>query len=427
MTLTIPDQLQDALTKPVAIFGSSLSGEGVLALLRMLGLSGEFYDRDGREFNRAAAASHRLAVFSPGFAPNHPWMVTAFEEGMQCMSELDFASLFWRGQVVAVTGTNGKTTLTEFLTHALRMNGEEAYAAGNIGRAFSTLVADTAGGSKEAIVVCEVSSFQAETLQHLSPNATLWANFAEDHLERHPGMEAYFSAKWNLVARSPEDAVLIGTSVQNYARKFNRELPTTAWVASDKMARDPQLDGTVFADAPQRENFLMAAAWWKLTKRNPEVLYTAARSFGLGRHRLQKVSSYEGVDYWNDSKATNFHAVEAAVGRFQQPLRIILGGKPKGGDIEGFVKRLAPRLKKAYLIGENAPILMEYFAHTGAAATLCTTLDQAVTLAAGEAESGDQVILSPGFASFDQFANYEARGNKFEEQVHALGSPMKIR
>src|ERR1019366_5706655 len=263
MPLTPPAFLQPLLAQPVAILGGGVSGDGARALLAALGATGHVYDVKGTEFTAKAASGHLLAVYSPGFEPGHPWLARARTAGLECLAELDFAALCWRGRVVAVTGTNGKTTLTEFLTHALRLSGRAAWATGNIGHAFSQLVVETAGGVKDAVAICEVSSFQAEALRHLQPDATLWTNFAEDHLERHPGLEAYFSAKWNLVARTTPGGVLAGSSVVRYAAKFDRPLAATAGVPSEGQPADPRLAGTVFADYPQRENFLLAAAWWR--------------------------------------------------------------------------------------------------------------------------------------------------------------------
>ena len=415
------------LGKPVAIFGGGISGEGVQALLAALGATGRVYDAKGADFTAKAAAGHALAVFSPGFVPAHPWLLRARDAGVECLAELDFAALGWRGRIVAVTGTNGKTTLTEFLTYALRTIGRDAWATGNIGHAFSQLVADTAGGTKDALAICEVSSFQAEVLRHLRPGATLWTNFAEDHLERHPGLEAYFSAKWNLVTRTPPGAVLAGSSVQRYAEKFDRPLPAASCVATEGAPADPRLAGTVFADYPQRENFLLAAAWWRAEGLDEGALLAAAGTFQLGRHRLARVADHDGVAFWNDSKATNFHAVEAALAKFRAPVILIAGGKGKGGDLAGFVHRIAPRVQHAMLIGATSAELAFQCAACRVAHTSCASLDEAVRRAAELAAPGDQVLLSPGFASFDQFRDYEDRGDQFERLVRDLGAAANLR
>jgi len=427
MTPAIPTSLRSTLTKPVAVFGRGVSGEGVLALLEKWGVPAIVYDRTGTPFTPEVAVSHGLVVFAPGFPPNHPWLVTAVAAGLECLGELDFASLFWRGRIVAVTGTNGKTTLTEFLTHALRQAGENAHATGNIGRPLARLVVDRSGGTDHEIAVCEVSSFQAETMQHFHADATLWTNFAEDHLERHPGLEAYFSAKWNLVVRTTEDGFFAGSSVIAHARKFNRTLPRSAWVETEGVAADPRLEATVFANYPQRENYLLAAAWWRASGREPAELAKAADSFRLGRHRMTRVGAIDGATYWNDSKATNFHAVEAAVSQFDRPVLLIAGGRTKGGGLSDFVKRLAPAVREIFLIGEVSAELAAACVRENLPHVFCETLREAVQRAAEQAGSGDHVVLSPGFASFDMFHDYQDRGHQFEQFVQELGKTANLR
>lgn len=440
MPLAPPDFLLPLLARPVAILGGGVSGEGVRTLLGVLGVEGKTYDARGAEFTADAAPGHALAVFSPGFAPNHPWLERARAAGVECLGELDFASLFWSGRVVAITGTNGKTTLTEFLTHALASVGRSARATGNIGRPLSDLVAAADGGKRDWLAICEVSSFQAETLRHFRAEATLWTNFAEDHLERHAGLEEYFGAKWNLVAhtsprrgsdlggvnpsglRDSSGTVFVGSSVERWARKFDRDLAAAVVVATEDQLADPRLAGTGLADYPQRENFLLAAAWWRAVGLGESALFAAARSFRLGRHRLSRVGELDGVTYWNDSKATNFHAVEAALAGFAAPVVLIAGGKSKGGDLAGFVRRIAPRVKHALLIGETSAELARHCAAGRVTHTPCGTLAEAVHRAAELASPGEHVLLSPGFASFDLFRNYEDRGDQFEALVHDLGT-----
>ena len=425
MPLVAPDSIRSLLAKPVAVFGAGLSGEGICALLSRVGATAAVYDAKGAAFTVAAAREHALVVFSPGFAPDHSWLVVARDAGLTCLGELDFASLFWRGRILAITGTNGKTTLTEFLTHALQRSGDDAHATGNIGHPFSRLAADLEGGEAHTIAVCEVSSFQAETLQHFRATASLWTNFAEDHLERHPGLEAYFAAKWNLVTHTmttPEGGVYLGSSVSRYAVKFDRPLSNVVRVETEGRPPDPGLAGTVFEHYPQRENFLLAKAWWHSSGHPESDLYAAARTFKLGRHRLTRVGEVAGVTYWNDSKATNFHAVEAALLQFRDPVILIAGGKPKGGNIGGFVQRIASRVAHVMLIGATRTELAMHCAAQHAPHTVCASLGDAVRRAAKLAPAGGHILLSPGFASFDQFRNYEDRGEQFEQIVRELAA-----
>ena len=420
MKLETPEFLRSRLGKPAAVLGAGVSGNGALALLSKLGAMADVYDRKGVAFTEEAARRHGVIIFSPGFHLHHPWLETARKAGCICMAEVDFASLFWRGTIVGVTGTNGKTTLTEFLAHSLTEGGRWARACGNVGVAFSRLVADEEGGSPDAVAVCELSSFQAEQLGHLWADSLLWTNFAEDHLERHVGMEAYFAAKWELVLRTSRGRFQAGSSVGRHANGFGRPMPEGSEVETEGLPSDPRLAGTPFEAYPMRENFILAASWWRTEGLDESVLYAAAHSFRLGRHRLSKVATVDGVAFWNDSKATNFHAAEAALAAFRKPVVLIAGGRSKGGDLAGFVRRIAPRVAHAVLIGETAPALSAACEECGVQRSMSVTMEEAVRAAAAAAHSGGVVLLSPGFASFDMFLSYEDRGDQFERAVSEL-------
>lgn len=417
-----PDDISVLLQRPVAVFGGGVSGQGVLALLAGIGAVGRLYDEKStdaeNQFTAEHANRHGLVVFSPGFPVEHLWLATARAVGCVCLGELDFASLFWRGEILAITGTNGKTTLTEFLTHALILAGRPAHMTGNIGYSFSRFVTEQTG--RVDLAVCEISSFQAETLQHLRPTVTFWTNFAEDHLERHPGMNAYFAAKRRLVERTPPGSVFAGSSVQRYAAESGRVLPASAYVATEGQPADARLAGTVFEHYPQLENFLLAAAWWRQAGLSEAKLYLAARSFRLGQHRLAKVGERRGVTFWNDSKATNFHAVEAALSTFAAPVFWIGGGKAKGGDLAGFADRITGKIRHAFLIGETQPALSGLLRSHQLPVTPSGSLEEAVRGAFAQAGTGDHILLSPGFASFDMFRGYDDRGRQFESLVENL-------
>jgi UDP-N-acetylmuramoylalanine--D-glutamate ligase len=420
MALKKPDFLMSRLERPVAIFGSAVSGNGAAALVAKIGSEPVLYDRHGTPFDAEAAGRHSLVIFSPGFTVHHPWLELARKGGSVCMAEIDFAALFWHGPVVAVTGTNGKTTLTEFLTHALNRSGRRARAAGNIGYPLSLLAAEEDGGGPELTAVCEVSSFQAEQVGHLQADSLIWTNFAEDHLERHRSMDAYFAAKWELVLRTPAGRFLAGSSVARFAAASGRSMPPGSDVETEGLPSDPTLEGTPFASYPQRENFVLASAWWRAERRDPQALRDAARSFRMGRHRLARVGVADGVTFWNDSKATNFHAAEAALAGFAGPVVLIAGGRSKGGDLAGFARRIAPRVAHVVLIGETAAALGEALGGAGAAHSFAGSMEEAVRGAAAKCPPGGDVVLSPGFASFDMFRSYEDRGDRFERAVADL-------
>jgi UDP-N-acetylmuramoylalanine--D-glutamate ligase len=281
---------------------------------------------------------------------------------------------------------------------------------------------DRGGGGPESIAVCEVSSFQAETLRHFRADSVIWTNFAEDHLERHGSMNDYFFAKWHLLERCIGGHVHVGSSVQFHASEFGQTLPAEACVASENEPGDVLLQGTLFADYPQRENFLLIAAWWRTTGLRESILYAAARTFAPARHRMERVGEFGGVTWWNDSKATNFHAAEAALARFTTPVLLVAGGKSKGGDLAGFIFRIAPRVRHVALIGETRHTLASACVEAGLSHTVCADLDEAVRALAAQARPGDQALLSPGFASLDQFKSYAERGDRFVNLVQNLSA-----
>ena len=217
-------------------------------------------------------------------------------------------------------------------------------------------------------------------------------------------------------------AVFAGSSVQRHALAQGQTLPAEACVETEDQPGDLLLLGSVFAEYPQRENFLLAAAWWRAAGLREALLYTAAQSFALGAHRLTRVADRAGVTYWNDSKATNFHAVEAALTRFPAPVLLIAGGKSKGGDVAAFVRRIAPRVRHLLLIGETRSLLSTFCGAHGVESTVCADLAEAVPAAARLARPGEHVLLSPGFASLDQFRSYEDRGQQFIASVNNLGA-----
>lgn len=427
--MELPVAIASLLKRPVAILGNGVSGKGVAALLRSHDIAHDIYDRNGDDpvhpnFTEKDARRHDLVVYSPGFPLKHPWLELARRANCTLLGELDFASLFWDGGIVAITGTNGKTTLTEFLTRALKRYGVDAVSAGNIGYPLSRIF--ELSTTSRTLAVCEVSSFQSERLHHFHPGALLWTNFAEDHLDRYPTMHAYFEAKWNLVERLSRPCLIVGKSVAEWAKRLGYTLPSFTRVVD--VESEPGLEGTLFESPPQRENYLLAKSYWAAEGLPLAALEDAARSFVAGKHRLTRVAQIGQVSFWNDSKATNFHATLSAVTTFREPILWIGGGKSKGGDIREFARQLAPSIREAFLIGETAEALKGYFEEFGCPAMTCRNVDEAVYSAFQRVDGPSVILLSPGFASMDMFTNYAERGIAFERAVLSLkkSSPESI-
>lgn len=420
------EEIRGRLGRPVAIWGRGFSGRGAQTLLAARGVDSVVYDAadplaDRVTFGPEQASAHDLVVFSPGFSPDHPWFTVADEAGCVCLGELDLAALFWRGPVVAVTGTNGKTTLTELLTHALGTAGRPALAVGNVGASFTRITACVTDTNVTA--VCEVSSFQAETLRLLKPDWTLWTNFAEDHLERHGDLDSYFRAKMNLLDRTPAGRSVVGPGVVDFAVGQGLNLEGVESVSDVPADVINLAEGTPFACGPQVWNLALAAAWWRRQGLPDEALQRALQTFQIGRHRLQRVATVDGVVYWDDSKATNFHACEAALATIDAPVVWIGGGKSKGGDLPGFVSRISPRIRSAVLLGETGPALADLFSARGVPARVVSDLEEAVMDCRARARQGDAVVLSPAFSSFDLFDGYADRGDQFSGAVRKLLAP----
>jgi UDP-N-acetylmuramoylalanine--D-glutamate ligase len=417
----IPEQLRKRLTRPAAIFGGGVSGRAVAEALSHSGSASVIYDEKGenRVFGETEAKRHDLVIYSPGFPQPHPWLIAARRAGLMCLSELDFGSLLWSGPTVAVTGTNGKTTLTEFLSFAHKRMGQNAIACGNIGLPL-TAIANTATNATFLAVV-EVSSFQSEDLRYYSPETVLWINFDEDHLDRHGDGETYFRAKYKLVERMvPGGTLIVGESVEAYAKQFGIELPENTIVAKRGDVVQTLPEGSVFQSWPQQENWALAVRYAEAKGLSRQSLEESAKLFRLAPHRLRKVAEAKGIEFWNDSKGTNFHSVYAALAQFNIPVRWIGGGKWKGGDLKHFVQQINPQIEAAYLIGETAPDLQKFFAELGKNARCYSSLQDAVVAATRDAHGPMAILLSPGFSSFDMFNGYAERGLVFERAATSL-------
>ncbi|MCZ6674138.1 MAG: UDP-N-acetylmuramoyl-L-alanine--D-glutamate ligase [Verrucomicrobia bacterium] len=418
--MRVSEDIQSWLKKPVAIFGAGVSGKAAAELIESEGGTSIVYDETNTDFpvkfSKAEAKGHKLVIASPGFSADHTWMRAARESGCEIIGELDLSSLLWEGRVVAVTGTNGKTTLVEFITHSLRYAGLDAYAVGNIGYAFASLLQKV--NSPDAWAVVEVSSFQAELMRYFKADSIVWSNFSEDHLDRYRTMGKYFFAKARLLDVGKAKTVLIGREVEHHYQLLNQAIPGDTYVVDSSYVRIPA--NSVFSLKPQRENFQLAAALFRSWGYDPEMLNESVCTFEQSPHRLALVSEVNGIEFWNDSKATNFSAAEAALKHFQQPVFWIGGGRPKGGRIDAFAQRISHRFQKAFLTGDTGEDLGHIFDELQVPWESFDTLENAVKASYDQAFMGAVVLFSPGFASQNPFRNYSERGNCFEKVVSDL-------
>ncbi|MEM1221321.1 MAG: UDP-N-acetylmuramoyl-L-alanine--D-glutamate ligase [Verrucomicrobiota bacterium] len=417
----------------VAVLGAGISGQAASRLAKASGAEVCVYDENGAgdqtEFSETSIEQNDLFILSPGFAAQHPWRRLITHSKKRFYGELGYAASHWKGRLFAVTGTNGKTTLTQFIAEALKNAGEDVFPVGNIGMPFSDLVLSDAN-QKDAIAVCEVSSFQAELTHGLALDLLLWSNFAEDHLDRYSSMSEYFAAKVNLLASLKSGAsCLLGARVPSWFRKFGIEIPPSAVVVDDDLLPTALGQHSPFSRFPHSKNFQIAAALWGQMDLPVSSLIKTANEFQLAPHRMTLVHQLGNVCFWDDSKATNFHATLAALEATDGPVYWIGGGQGKGGDIQSFVNTAACRISSAYLYGDVGPSLGFFFEKTDIKAEVFRPFSDAVTAAcldALRAGSGN-VLLSPGFSSFDQFSSYSERGESFTSLVLGLNESTTAR
>lgn len=416
------------MSERVAIFGGGLSGQGARRLARAKGLSAALFDENGRgdssSFDAEAVAGFDRFVFSPGFPEDHPWRRLCEASSKICCSEIAFAATYWKGRLIGVTGTNGKTTTTQLLQQALACAGEISVAAGNIGHALSEAVL-AESNQLGATAIVEISSFQAELAEGLELDALIWTNFAEDHLDRYSDMQSYFAAKAHLLdCLRPEGICVVGPQAAEWIEREQGDLGSA--IVADERIAEPLVstlaEDSVFKRPPFVENFTLAANLWHLLDQPADCLIEAANAFDLADHRLSLVTEIGGVRFWNDSKATNFHAALAALKSIDGPIVWIGGGQSKGGDLNAFAEAIAPSLTVAVLYGEVAEALAEALSASMDSVHTFGSFKDAVMAAAEHAFSvpDSNVLLSPGFASFDQFSSYGARGKTFIDMVLGL-------
>lgn len=425
--------------KIVVILGAGRSGRAAAALALREGATVHVHDAAStisgfppevqvspsmdEESGRATRCD--LLVISPGI-DTYGSLVASYQAGAgELIGETEFASRYYKGRIIGITGTNGKTTTTELVERILSAGGYQAAPCGNYGPPLSEMVLRN---PVPTAVALELSSFQLETIRELRPDVSVWLNFAPDHMDRYPTVEAYRAAKLHIFDnQTAEDTAVVraGEKLPKLKTKivtFSTEDPDADWFSDGRRISfkgETVLDletTTRMRGLHNAENAMAAIAACAALGISIDAVAKALDGYAPPLHRCELIRTLDGVEYLNDSKATNLHALESALRSQVRPVVLIAGGKEKGLDYSPVLPLLSKHAVAAVTFGQIAEPLAAEFAKS-VPAEKRTTLAEAVEAARRLAPRGATVLLSPGTSSFDQFSGYEERGNVFREIV----------
>jgi UDP-N-acetylmuramoylalanine--D-glutamate ligase len=414
--------------KRALVLGLARSGQAAALALRASGVEVVGHDRvqalDPAVAGRLEAAGVELhlgeeddallrgvdaVIKSPGVPGERPLVAGARAAGIPVISEIELGARLLSNPLVGITGTNGKTTTTALLGAMFDAAGRPAEVVGNIGRPLTGLVGRS---SPDAWIVCELSSFQLEDVDTLAPCVAVLLNIEPDHIDRHGSFEAYRAAKLRIFRRQTGNDIAVVPvdlgPIPGAARRIE-------FSGSDPLPAEPRIPGT-----HNRENAAAATAAARAVGLSDAAIGDALRTFPGVEHRIEEVREVGGVRFVNDSKATNVAAARRAVASFEAPLHVILGGLGKHESYGPLAAEFAAG-DRAYLIGESAGEIAAALVRAHVEFEHCGDLASALAAAAERARPGDVVLLSPACASFDQFENFEQRGEAFRELVERLG------
>jgi len=430
--------------KHVAILGVGRSGRSAAALALREGATVSAWDSAGPEAFAGmptAVAVHPnageddgrelvsdLLVVSPGIDTYGTYVAAFSTNANEVIGEVELAARYYEGRIIGITGTNGKTTTTELVERILAHAGFGGTACGNYGTPFAEVVVQS---NPPAVVALELSSFQLETIRSLRPVVAVWLNFAPDHMDRYPSVEAYRAAKLRIFENQTADDTVIVRGGENLPElkakvvTFSTMDSSADWYSSGRLV---ERGGETWLDMDQdtslrglhnAENTMAALAACEAIGISREVMCEALHGYAPPPHRCELIRTLDGVEYLNDSKATNLHALESALRSQTRPVVLIAGGKEKGLDYSSVVPLLAAKAIAAVTFGQISRPLAELFSRAVPCEPV-STLTDAINAARSLAPRGSTILLSPGTSSFDQFSGYEQRGNAFRDLVHQL-------
>ena len=437
------NQAHSILEKHVAIFGAGRSGRAAAALALRERAVVSMWDQGGEgafknilpgieihpNFSLADAENFTadLIIISPGIDTFSP-LVQAFSSKVPMIGETEFASRYFEGGIIGITGTNGKTTTTELVSRILKQAGLGGTPCGNYGAPLSEIIL---APDMPGAVALELSSFQLETIDELRPRVSIWLNFAPDHMDRYPTIEAYKEAKMRIFKNQTSDDTIVmrhGESLGELAPKvitFSTETRDAEFFSDGVIiSRNGRVLLDLEAETSLRgihnaENAMAAMAACIAYGIDPTLIAPALQGYAPPPHRCELIRTLDGVEYLNDSKATNIHALQCALRSQNRPVVLIAGGKDKGLDYSPILTNLRKQAISVVTFGQISRSLAGLF-NSSVETTAVGTLEEAIHTARSLAPRGSTILLSPGTSSFDQFTGYEQRGDTFRDLVHQL-------
>ncbi len=410
----------------------TLALQGTLTDLKALSIPGEL----GQHSDQIYDAD--LWIISPGIAQDSELVQKAQSNDIPIVSEIEFASWFTEAPILAITGSNGKTTTAHLLAEMIQTDDLHGALAGNVGIPFAEMVLEDLGNpDPRRVWVLEISSFQMEFIEHFKPYIAIFLNITPDHLNRYPSMKEYIAAKMKMWSRqtaedfivyNADDTILVEEIAESTSRKIAFGLghhpeaifqPNRTKIYTEEHATLIEMNQLALPGKHNLANALAAAtAAHLMGVPNKSIAATMSQFSGVP-HRLEPIAKINGVTYVNDSKATNLDAVQVALESFTQPIILLLGGLDKGGDFRSLLPHTHNNLKEVIAFGQAKELILTTL-RDAVRSTSVMDLKEALELAQNCSQPGDVVLLSPGCASFDQFENFEERGDHFRSLVTVM-------
>ena len=443
--------------KKVLVFGSGISGIGAVKLLEDHGAEVVLYDGNESldqaslreqlgekttivlgEFPEHLLEELELVVLSPGVPTDLPVILAMKEHGIQVIGEVELAYAFGKGDVLAITGTNGKTTTTSLLGEIMKCHQEEVFVVGNIGNPYTVAAGQM---TERSVAVAEMSSFQLESIETFRPKVSAILNFTPDHLNRHHTMEAYVEAKKQIAKNQTAEDYCVLNYEDERTKAFGEEVKAQVlyFSSAHKLERGIYLDdGKMIYKNPEEvivchvdelqilgihnyENVMAAVAMAAVYGVPMDTIRKAILAFKGVEHRIEYVTEKDGVVYYNDSKGTNPDAAIKGIQAMNRKTVLIGGGYDKNSEYTEWIQAFDGKVKQLILIGATREKIAQDAEKCGFHDyVFADAFEEAVLLAAKTAKSGEAVLLSPACASWGMFPNYEVRGEKFKEIVNSL-------